>query len=264
MTQQVNADQESASREGRVRIPRNPLPTMKFEETLRLPKSVAEYGLDGEIKRLTLFKELSLSPESGPSRTLVTNSGKYGLTAGGNHAVSLSVTDNGRVALDADGASRKALEMRFQLAIGQFEPFNTIYEKLKDKPFQEGLVLKDELGKAGVAESDRDKAAEVFVANLRFLGLVDDIGGKNYVRTIDDALEKLPKSAEEDITLASPSVESPVVAVSQVRESGKIAAGTKRPALHVDIQVHIDPTSSAEQIDQIFASMARHLYGNES
>lgn len=39
---------------------------------------------------------------------------------------------------------------------------------------------------------------------------------------------------------------------------------TGRPALHIDIQVHIDPTSSAEQIDQIFASMAKHLYRTES
>lgn len=35
------------------------------------------------------------------------------------------------------------------------------------------------------------------------------------------------------------------------------------PALHIDIQVHISPEASAEQIDQVFASMAKHLYGNK-
>jgi hypothetical protein len=35
------------------------------------------------------------------------------------------------------------------------------------------------------------------------------------------------------------------------------------PSVHIDIQVHIDPAATAEQIDQIFASMARHLYGRE-
>ncbi len=35
------------------------------------------------------------------------------------------------------------------------------------------------------------------------------------------------------------------------------------PSVHIDIQVHINPASTAEQIDQIFASMARHLYGKE-
>ncbi|UYO48350.1 DUF5343 domain-containing protein [Rhodopseudomonas palustris] len=38
-------------------------------------------------------------------------------------------------------------------------------------------------------------------------------------------------------------------------------AGAKQPAVHIDIQIHISPESSAEQIDKIFQSMARHLYG---
>ncbi|MBI4200389.1 MAG: DUF5343 domain-containing protein [Chloroflexi bacterium] len=32
------------------------------------------------------------------------------------------------------------------------------------------------------------------------------------------------------------------------------------PTVHIDIQIHIDSSASPEQIDQIFASMARHLY----
>lgn len=51
------------------------------------------------------------------------------------------------------------------------------------------------------------------------------------------------------------------------KASGKAApepAQTKAmgntPALHIDIQIHISPDSSAEQVDQIFKSMAKHLY----
>ena len=32
------------------------------------------------------------------------------------------------------------------------------------------------------------------------------------------------------------------------------------PSLHVDIQVHISPEASAEQVDTIFSSMAKHLF----
>jgi Family of unknown function (DUF5343) len=32
------------------------------------------------------------------------------------------------------------------------------------------------------------------------------------------------------------------------------------PGLHVDIQIHIDSSASAEQIDAVFASMAKHIY----
>lgn len=32
------------------------------------------------------------------------------------------------------------------------------------------------------------------------------------------------------------------------------------PSLHIDVQIHISADASAEQIDQVFASMAKHLY----
>jgi glycine cleavage system regulatory protein len=32
------------------------------------------------------------------------------------------------------------------------------------------------------------------------------------------------------------------------------------PNVHLDIQIHIPADASVEQIDQIFESMARHLY----
>ena len=36
------------------------------------------------------------------------------------------------------------------------------------------------------------------------------------------------------------------------------------PSLHINIQVHISPDATTDQIDQIFASMAKHLYKGES
>jgi hypothetical protein len=33
------------------------------------------------------------------------------------------------------------------------------------------------------------------------------------------------------------------------------------PTVHIDIQIHIAPEASTEQIDQIFKSMSKHLYG---
>lgn len=38
-------------------------------------------------------------------------------------------------------------------------------------------------------------------------------------------------------------------------------ASPSYPAVHIDIQIHISPESSSEQIDKIFESMAKHLYG---
>lgn len=33
------------------------------------------------------------------------------------------------------------------------------------------------------------------------------------------------------------------------------------PSVHIDIQIHISPEANSDQIDQIFKSMAKHLYG---
>lgn len=38
----------------------------------------------------------------------------------------------------------------------------------------------------------------------------------------------------------------------------------KEPTIHIDIQIHISPETTEQQIDTIFASMAEHLYGNRS
>lgn len=49
-----------------------------------------------------------------------------------------------------------------------------------------------------------------------------------------------------------------------------LASGTPKspghapsPSVHMDIQIHISPEASIDQIDQIFKSMAKHLYGTK-
>jgi hypothetical protein len=43
--------------------------------------------------------------------------------------------------------------------------------------------------------------------------------------------------------------------------SSTVSPSTQMPGLHLDIQIHIDAAATADQIDQVFASMAKHLYG---
>lgn len=40
--------------------------------------------------------------------------------------------------------------------------------------------------------------------------------------------------------------------------------GGSTPSVHIDIQIHISPEASTDQIDQIFKSMAKHLYGTKA
>jgi len=60
-------------------------------------------------------------------------------------------------------------------------------------------------------------------------------------------------------TLTTGPIHAAPAAASAIATHG--APTAKHPAVHIDIQIHISPESSTEQIDKIFESMAKHLYG---
>ena len=280
MTQEQEAGPVSGIKQRRVRGPNKPFPVMSFEEALVLSQGIHEHSVDGQIRRLTLLDRLDLKPSSSKTRNLESSSFKYGLTIGSYRSQTMQITDSGRTLFDASSSSQRIREKQYELAIGQIEPFNRLYERLKEKKFPDEIVLRDELGDVGVAKEDRENAARVFAANLRFLGLVKEVTGSDHVRTIEEVLEdeasigeSMPeqKAIDSPLETAVPVENNGNTAVTtdrqtavSVENNGNAAMTTNRPALHIDIQVHIDPTSTAEQIDQIFESMARHLYGNES
>lgn len=266
MTQDISTGHPDAANQKRMRGPNKPFPSITFEEALVLPKSILEHGVDGQMQRLTLLRELEMSPSSSKTRNLIGGSHKYRLTDGSYTAQSLVVTEAGRQVLASNAAAFDVKRAGFELAIGQFGPFKTVYDKLKGNRLREGAVLQDELYSAGVSQADSEQAAQVFTDNLRFLGLVYAVTGQDYVRSLEDALDEIPTEVagpEPHLSIEDPP-EPAVHLMTTTETNGKVEDKPKRPALHIDIQVHIDPTSSAEQIDQIFASMAKHLYGLDS
>ncbi|MBQ8174705.1 MAG: DUF5343 domain-containing protein [Clostridia bacterium] len=54
---------------------------------------------------------------------------------------------------------------------------------------------------------------------------------------------------------------SPMPAVDVNTPTIPASAASPTPSVHIDLQIHISPDASPEQIDSIFASMAKHLYG---
>jgi len=49
--------------------------------------------------------------------------------------------------------------------------------------------------------------------------------------------------------------------VSNSQPVHSVVSNGPNPSVHIDIQIHISPEASTDQIDQIFKSMAKHLYG---
>ena len=262
MAQQADTEQDGDTKQRRGRGPTKPFPLLTFEVTLTLAEGIMEHGVNGEIQRLTLFSKLGLSPSSSKTRELITNSSKYGLTSGSYKASSLSVTDNGQIVVGADHTPQEVVGKKLELAIKQFEPFGMLYAKLEDQRLPEGIVLQDELGNVGISDADRQKAAEVFVANIRYLGLIQDINGQDYVRNIEQVAEQLPavessEGSNEELAAGASLEGEPAGNTVQGPDSAS------SPSLHIDVQIHIDSSATLDQIDHIFESMARHLYGRE-
>ncbi len=76
-------------------------------------------------------------------------------------------------------------------------------------------------------------------------------------KNLADQAEFSPVGDRTDLHLVSGPLHTPP-APRVVATAARNAGG---PPLHIDVQIHISPEASAEQIDQIFASMAKHLYG---
>ena len=77
-------------------------PACSFEESLSLANAIQKHASGQKVRRLTLFNQMGKSPSSGPSRKLITNSGKYNLTKGGYTAEYLELTKDGRLATDSE------------------------------------------------------------------------------------------------------------------------------------------------------------------
>jgi hypothetical protein len=90
-------------------------------------------------------------------------------------------------------------------------------------------------------------------------------GGDQVVKKLVGTFKALCANADVggEVSLGGVSQKSTANAVGP--QSPERASGSApSPSLHIDIQVHISPDSSSEQIDQIFKSMAKHLYKSDS
>ncbi len=147
--------------------------------------------------------------------------------------------------------------MKLHVAIGQFAPFKSAYEKLSGGRLPDNTVVGDQLVQSGIEEGDRKPATDIFLANLRFIGLVQPVSGSDHVMGVEDIPQQQLSSEPARSTPTPVGQNLPPTSVTP-----PVIRNTE-PTVHLDIQIHIDSTASSQQIEQIFASMAKHLYGKE-
>jgi hypothetical protein len=75
-------------------------------------------------------------------------------------------------------------------------------------------------------------------------------------KALVDEAEFSASTAPTETTMPSGPLHTPAAPQAQPQRPSLAT-----PALHIDIQIHISPESTPQQIDKIFESMAKHLYG---
>lgn len=106
---------------------------------------------------------------------------------------------------------------------------------------------------------------------------VGEPAAKMYARTYLMLLEADPSKLDDSPKSTKPRADRPKKEVQKkTKEQSTPAPSSKQssqapkeehqfaPRLHIDVQVHISPDSSPEQIEKIFEAMARHLKGFKS
>ena len=228
-------------------------PLSPFHDVLVLAQTIHEHGLDGQLRRITVFDRLGRSPDSSTSRQLVTDSGRYGLTSGSYQAEYLKLTEEGAKVVNPEMTPLERRRTEFELAVAHVQPFTLLYERLKGKRIPASDVMHDEL--TSIPQQDRALCARVFMENARHLGLVQELAGAERIISIEQALEGLPDKPPQ----LPPNQESKHEEVEK-----PLPRTPKEPVVHIDVNIHIDAGASPDQIDAVFASMARHLYRRES
>jgi hypothetical protein len=170
-------------------------PAASFEEALTIASAIQKYAAGQKVRRLTLFDQMGKSPDSGPSRQLIINSNKYGLTKGGYQAEHLELTADGKLATGADVPPKEKAKARFRLAIENIPPFKALYESQVGNRLPATSVLEDLAKEQGIPEKDAKECVEMFIVNAKYLGVLRPIAGAERIVPLDQVLEELPSTA---------------------------------------------------------------------
>lgn len=131
--------------------------------------------------------------------------------------------------------------------------------------------------KTVLASAIREGYAELFavypdawqrsITDLEHVFSTSSTGGKQVISKTVATFKNLCASAEfsdlpeeADLVVGDAPLHTPISS----RTASAASAKNLNPSVHIDIQVHISADASSDQIDQIFKSMGKHLYGRES
>ena len=96
MPDRKNGTKKAAAKSRKAR----PYPASSFADALVLGEAIMLHAAGDRVRRLTLLQKMEKSPNSGTTKMMITNSGKYGITKGSYAAEFFELTPQGRIIVD--------------------------------------------------------------------------------------------------------------------------------------------------------------------
>lgn len=195
-------------KKARTRTPK-PYPTASFEEVLVLAEAIQKFASGEKVRRLTLLKQMDLSPTSSATRMLIINSNKYGLTIGNYNADFLELTALGKIASSSEANSKDITTARFNLAISRTPAFEKLYSEYKGKKIPTHDVLKDLLTDSNFEIENLDECIDLFIVNAKYLNILQTIAGSETLVSIEQVLDELNQGVSASGARREASFEAP-------------------------------------------------------
>ena len=202
----AQADTSTVAKKPRGRAASRPFPHQSFEEAFVLAEAMQNFAGSNAVRRLTLFNHLDKAPESGPSRQLITSASRYGLINGNPQSDQLQLTPDGDVATNKDSPFRDQLRSKIKLSIDTTDIFKSLYSKFNGQKLPSPALMQDAAVGLGISDDQKKECIEIFIINLRFVGLLQTLSGAERILTLEHAVDQLPSTKLPQFNASTPEI----------------------------------------------------------
>ena len=255
MAKTNDANPKQARPKKRVRIPQSDVPSCDIEAAMRVARAINDQYANSPTRPMHVATAMGLSAGSSGFRSLTGASVAYGMTKGGYNAETISLTDLGRriVTPTVDGDDKVAMrEAVLRPRIPR--EFLRRYDGHALPSTEVALnVLREDLG---VDTSRVEATYDLIRQSAGFVGFVHQgVTGTEHI-DLQGPSEPVPDEPAAPSKVPAFQADQPVTTAELTPPEGRLGM----PRMHLNLEIRIDASVSVDQIDQIFASMARHLY----
>jgi predicted nucleotide-binding protein len=167
-------------------------PKFPLEEALAVPNALQRNG-GQPLTAIDMATAIGRSPGSSTLRMLAAASSAYGLS-GGSYKTQFTLADGGRAIIEPTSAAEEARGL--VAAALQPPTYRKAYDYYKGKKFpEEQFFINTAVREFGVQQKQAAKFVEIFTANMRFVGLIKETPGGDWL-----AKDAIPQPTSATVT----------------------------------------------------------------